>query len=271
MECRKRRQSYKDNRLTKRICAQTDSKPSRRSRKKEDRPSHFKTRLEQLATVYESTSTLKEFLTKINAFKEERWDENISKDLFVFLDQILVGIADVKTTQLFLQSRTAALLNDQDLSQPKIIKRVIEDQFKQPKRLEHVLTHGFEFTRASSNFGNDFEMHYFNSQVNELTASFWMELRRKTSPAVIYLLLTKVALFKPLPNNSVFQITGISFSEICKANKIQEKPCTTALNYSIKRANQVAIKKSGIIYANPCIYSAEKKVRYGLFPQRAYL
>ena len=114
-------------------------------------------------------------------------------------------------------------------------------------------------------------MHYFNSQVNELTTPLWMELREKTSPAIIYCLLNEVALFKLLPNNSVFQITGVSFNEICKTNKVQEKPKTTALNYSIKRASQVAIRKGGIAYANPCIYTTEKKVRYGLFPQRMCL
>jgi hypothetical protein len=271
MENEKRQLSDEEVLPNKRPRIKGNIKHSRRSRKKETRPFHFKTRLERLATVYESTSTLREFLKDINAFRDDSWESNVSSELNLFIDQVLVGVEDVKGTRSFAHSRMAALLNEQELSQAEIVQKVIEDQFKRPKRVKHVLTYGFELTRTSSNFGNDFEMHYFNSQVNELTKPLWMELREKTSPGTIYCLLTKVALFRLLPNNSVFQITGVSFNEICKPKKAQEKPETTALNYSIKRASQVAIKKGAIVYANPCIYTTEKKVRYGLFPQRMYM
>lgn len=97
----------------------------------------------------------------------------------------------------------------------------------------------------------------------------WLELREATSAAVMYYLLATAALFKPLPNNNLIQITGKSIDvtaqsiQALKLDARVDSPCI-----SMMRARHVSIKKVSIVYANPLFFSAEKKVRYGLWPQR---
>lgn len=117
----------------------------------------------------------------------------------------------------------------------------------------------------------------FNSQVEALQSEFWLELRSVTSVAVIYYLFSVAALFQPLPNNNLLQITGRSIDATSKAlsaslektNKnIAKLKGDKSSCLAMNRANKVSMKKVSVIYANPFFFSSERKVRNGLWPQR---
>lgn len=117
-------------------------------------------------------------------------------------------------------------------------------------------------------------MNYINHRLAELASPVWRELFLLIKSSLFYLLLVKVALFRPLPNNGLLQITGISIKETARCNnlislKIQPEPLNR--NYTIQRSKEVAITKTSIMYSSAFVYSNAHKIRFGLRPQRMLL
>lgn len=246
-------------------------------RRQKPRAYEVRTRLENLDTIYDYTSTLAEFLDSIGAFNAKKLSGKESLELTKFLKSTLVGVDGPQAAKYFLRSKFAAYLVTENIPQTELIRNVIETQFQKSRYPDHVLTYGYEISDDSVNFGTSINMAYFNSQVESLNSPIWLELRDLTSPAVIYFLCSKAALFVPIPNNGLLQITGPSIDVPIKLKKSKEISTANLLSRTtklpsicLKRANLVLIKKVSIIYANPFFYSSEKKVRHGLRPQRKY-
>lgn len=126
-------------------------------------------------------------------------------------------------------------------------------------------------TLDSCNFASNVDMIYFNSQVEAVKSPVWSELRGATSVALIYYLLTTAALFKPLPNNNMLQISGTAIdvtAKLLKQSPKKEKTLPVPLHSSMANARHISFKKASIVYSNPFFFSAEKRVRYGLPPYR---
>lgn len=248
------------------------SKHERRRRSRKRETFTIRTRQENLAAIYDFVLSLREYLMGIGAFNAKGLNGGESVELGKFLDTTLVGVDNMEAGVQFLRTKLGEHIVELDPPHHELIAMVIENQFKKSRYPDHVLTYGFESTDYSNNSGTNTSKASFNPQVDALEGKTWQELRSITSPAVIYYLWSHVALFTALPNNGVLQITGSSSDKIAKAKAMAREPAcipkAAEQCVAMTRATKVALAKVSIVYANPFFFSAEKKVRYGLRPQR---
>lgn len=223
---------------------------------------------QNLRSVFRHVLLLREYLMELCAFNAKGLAGSESKELGKFLDTTLVGVDDFKPGRNFLISKYGMLLTEMDPSHTELITMVIEDQFKHSRYPDHVLTYGFESTDHSVNFGTNVSMANFNSQVEELQGDIWKDLLEITGPAVVYFLMAHVSLFRKLPSNGLLQLTGPSVEKAIKSKPVPEVKQAYESSICLKRASQIALAKVSVVYASPFFFSAERKVRYGLRPQR---